>query len=289
MFDVVFTCDECPRLFVTEKALKLHRNIHDEDFCGHFCDQCGDLFSHPSGLMRHVDLDHQNGKDKKHKCSECPRSFDLRINFHIHMTAEHKEIQEMNESEKEEDSDESKTTRWSCEDCDKKFPTRRQLLQHRKEVHCVHRKSARNFIECHFCQQKFSEMENFRLHLRFDHQQIEETKFSCRFCKKKFNYQRGIYRHMKEKHPHCISDNNKQTSRSTDWQKNFKVQNRKKLKFCCKDCGFKFVHEVSLSQHCDLNHPSTSGGLNKCNFCKFSFKYKRSLECHMRRNHSQVS
>jgi Zinc finger, C2H2 type len=168
--------------------------------------------------------------------------------------------------------------------CPKSFSGRQNLWCHRDRFH---QKSARKRNQCHLCPRKFGYKENLRLHLRSEHQQIEETKFGCRLCKKKFSFECGFNVHFKRKHSKEKMNGNQIINWKIDSESTKNMRRETKNLFACEFCEKKFASHLSLSEHRDLKHPSTTASVHCCNLCDFSFKYKRSLESHMRWEHSQ--
>jgi DNA-directed RNA polymerase subunit RPC12/RpoP len=204
MFEDIFTCEKCNRIFVSEKLLQIHQKAHDKDFLNHFCELCGDLFLTLSGLMRHLDYDHPSGDKEKFKCQNCTRSFKIMINLDVHNVAEHKKIDEEENEEKVNINPECEkaSTNFTCSFCGKKFNLRRSYSLH---VDRYHQKSTKRRFKCPICPQSFRLKENLRIHLRGEHRQLALTSYKCEICHQKFAYLCGFSRHLKQTHPEEVN------------------------------------------------------------------------------------
>ena len=263
-----FVCSECPKSFPTKKKLYQHTILmHAEKNI--LCTFCGERFSRPYCLRRHIKNYHHRvtdvkcphcpdvlstektlyfhirimHKDKRYQCKLCKEGFPLKDDLKGHMLANHKEW-----------------AVFSCDECTEEFDTMTKLRRHCVSVHKI------RFFRCVHCDQSFTTNQHLRRHLRMTHQIYEgdaaadpDLKVSCSHCLKEFHSSWHLRRHIASSH---LEEG-----------------------VYCRICYHVFESNGSLKLHMDSAHP---GVKFECDICKKEFSTKWHLKRHNDNVHNQT-
>jgi hypothetical protein len=184
-------------------SFKFFKMSEDENFSGFSCDQCDDLFLHPSGLERHKDYEHgSDNENRAFKCTKCHKSFNISINLDVHKVNEHssKHNSKTNTSGKKTSTFVKKcaeTSRFICKFCGKIAKKRQTITTH---LDLIHGKSTFKHNTCHLCPKKYGYRSNLRIHLWETHGPKPETSCVCRICDEIFIDREAVIYHIKKCH-----------------------------------------------------------------------------------------
>lgn len=156
---------------------------------------------------------------KSHMCSDCGKGFTRLFHLRRHKCG---------------------SSAFSCHKCGATFASRPQLAQHRRSHSKPH--------GCPYCEKRFRDTFNLRLHVRTH---TGERPYQCSDCGDTFAQKRGLLEHL-----------NTHTGQRP---------------FVCHECGKAFCHSRTLSKHCQL-HSDMRPFL--CTLCGKTFKIKDSLKRH---------
>ncbi len=287
-----YKCHICDKTLLNKKTLKNHiRNVHNgTEACS--CQFCGQKFSYHFSLRQHIV-----------KCSgnqKCNKDTVESIKIH--------DPQEVNKSR----------VTFSCDFCDKCFPTRFMLKDHRDSVHGTRKH------ECDICGRKYSQKGDMRTHKRKTHPDIyfASQKRNCVFCDKVLDNMTLLQAHIKELHmtgdryqcascPSTFSTKSNAKCHIQTTHKESKTiqeemisslepdlesqentdnnQVQSLITFNCDICDQDFASKFALKTHCELAHgDNQSPGrdtshlpeASKCDVCDKSFSNRSSLKRH---------
>ena len=159
-----YTCDVCPKFFVSSLSLESHRQAAH---CEILCDVCGKHFSQKANLLKHK-LIHAN--KKPFSCKVCSKAFRQKANLQRHELIHDKERKSV-----------------SCEKCGKTFRCNWSLKQHMKS-HSQNRP-----FGCSICGKTFKQRAILKRHFLV-HNGLRS--FTCSICNKAFNHKGNLLRHM---------------------------------------------------------------------------------------------
>jgi hypothetical protein len=273
-FDVVVMCEKNSLCFMSEKELK---SCWKPEIGGYSCGDCGDLFSKPPALIRHLDYCHSDHLVKQHRCTKCPKSFDLRINFHVHVKQEHSEVSENPSGGHKQ--------RFHCKDCTKNYADKRGLRRH---INNHHQKS-KLIIHCRRSQEKIQKFKiecrksctgntKFPKPVKSAKEKTFKSRTSCTEPKKRFNCEYCTKSYGAKKFLYCHRDRHHQRSkvkqyqcefcpRSFGYKENFRIHLRhvhemiEETNIICKFCLKPFAFSCNLSKHLKTScsgHPGSS-------------------------------
>ena len=181
-------------------------------------------------------------------CYICMKKFKIRYRLEDHMNTH----------------DEDKT--FSCNTCDKTFPTKFTKERHFQEVHteeCFE-------YGCELCDSKFSLERNLQRH-RAIHDG-EPSAYSCTLCDTKFKRTDNLNQHCKEVHG---IDKKKQV---------LKGINDKRNSYKCVQCDSSFIRRNMLERHTATVHESSNRKI-VCVICDKSFNRQDNLKRHLETVH----
>ncbi|XP_070189262.1 zinc finger protein 493-like [Littorina saxatilis] len=226
------------------------------------CHQCRKEFSSEKGLRCHTQLSHR--KLATHKCVVCGLSFKTQIQLKRHRISSHRDKQFENAE---------KT--YGCDQCSKKYASRRTLLHH---IHFIHSKQMP--LGCKVCGKMYRTSRLVKEHMRTVHRvrmkkkSTGETLLQCIFCSETFTEcaKQHIADHLREVHITEMAPS-----------------------LCCNLCGNKFRRKFTLNYHMRNTHSIVDGDTkhqlekektHPCEKCGKTLS-KNSLRRHMLMFHSK--
>ena len=130
----MFSCTECNYVTFKKDARNKHiKSVHEN--LKHICHHCGQEFSQPKTLKRHLSKKHNEGPpiERKYKCELCDKSYELLESLKTHVITNH-----------------DKSVSYNCHLCSSTFLHKQYLHQHVKHVHEKHRPN-----KCDLCPAAF--------------------------------------------------------------------------------------------------------------------------------------
>lgn len=85
-----------------------------------------------------------------------------------------------------------------CNDCEKIFPTRRYMLNHRRTVHRTEKEEKRKkglTVKCNECEKMFLNQHNLNQHMKVHFK--DPSELVCKVCGWKFNERGNLIQHMR--------------------------------------------------------------------------------------------
>ena len=174
-------CEFCQLSFQSQKSLNLHLKLAH----AFKCELCGERFKRLSDLHGHQTICFNS----RHHCKLCERSFkekdDLRnhlINFHF-MCSNCKKFLNIKQS-LDEHKAQFRCSGFKCYKCDIGFPSEIELNTHNNSQHpneyvASIRKANKTFVNCEYCNEKFTSQMNLKFHMEIVHsnrkRKAEET------------------------------------------------------------------------------------------------------------------
>ena len=166
--------------------------------------------------------------------------------------------------------------KWSCDLCDEKFITKRDLRRH---VNRNHNDNSSN--QCPVCGKVFGADIWLIRHLHKEH---GVSKYPCNFCDEKFTRKFELIKHVNKNH-------DERPYKCTRCDKRFESEENRKLhednhdrkKFECSECGNKLATAQGLRTHMKL-HTMTEKPL-KCEHCGSAFLTEDMCKQHVKRSH----
>ena len=166
--------------------------------------------------------------------------------------------------------------KWSCDQCDEKFITKRDL---RKHVNRNHSDNSSN--QCSVCGKVFGADIWLIRHLHKEH---GVSKYPCNLCDEKFTRKFDLIKHVNRNH-------DERPYKCTRCDKRFESEENRKLhednhdrkKFECSECGNKLATAQGLRTHMKL-HTMTEKPF-KCDHCGSSFLTEDMCKQHVRKSH----
>ena len=261
-------CDHCEHAFFTRSFLQTHmKNVHGIEVSKETCPICKEVLPKEKRVDHHLRMVHIKGmyrctagtggknaycdmeqlyktkeelnahKAKFHNiqdintCSICGETFSRAKHPHF--------IRHIIEHEQEQ--------RYECEQCDKIFVLKFDLVQHTKLVH-------ERQLMCSQCPKTFPNNKGLKSHILRAH---TEKSFTCETCGMKFSEKVYLNRHS--------------------------VVHTNIRRHICKFCGKGFKLKKTLNPHLRLH----TGQFFYCEFCNKGFAQKCNLKLHIRKNHKQ--
>ncbi|XP_038942498.1 zinc finger protein 286A isoform X1 [Rattus norvegicus] len=299
------------RLKQKSKFMKKQRPYKDKK--PHKCDDCGELFTYHSVLIRHQRV---HTGEKPYSCSECGKSFSHRANLTKHQRTHTRVLFECGECKKTfiESSALAVHQRihigerpYECGECGKGFNRSTHLAQHQlihtgvKPYECnecdkafIHSSAlikhqrthtGEKPYKCQECGKAFSHCSSLTKHQRVH---TGEKPYECSECGKTFSQSTHLVQHQRihtgEK-PYECHECGKTFSRSSNFAKHQRIHVGKKP-YKCGECGKAFIHSSALIQH---QRTHTGEKPFRCNECGKSFKCSSSLIRHQRTHTEEQS
>ncbi len=284
----VYTCDVCGQTFRTEGLLTRHqRRIHgvksDEWDPKHTCDICFKKYTTARIMRRHQARVHQ----RERNCDVCGKKCRTQELLDKHKREVHEQIYE-------------------CDICNETFGSKWTLNKHRSDNHRGEKK-----FECDECGKKFAEKSGLKSHKRLKHNPsaVPMHIYQCSHCSGRFNSQQALQKH-EESHAagplvcdtcghkcfdelglrfHKMRMHTPKTFKCDVCDKAFsalfllKTHKRKHEPERSKKCGLcgEMVLNKQFSHHVDMHD-----GPAQCEYCAQQFSYRKLLNCHVKRVHS---
>ncbi|XP_054163734.1 zinc finger protein 236-like [Oppia nitens] len=226
------------------------------------CNHCLHKANQLQHIRRHITQLH--AEDKPFKCTECDQSFNIEVNYWLHMNGQHYKP----------DTDSSKLR---CCECHKTFARLASLKSHLT----VHQKD--DFLTCGQCSQQFSSHYYLNKHIKNIHinafkkvclksrsKSISVTKdeHHCSVCNQMFSNLSQLKEHQKL-HIKIKSSLKHRTYRSNI--------DRTEFGHKCVTCGKQFKKNSQLIRHLRIH---TGEKPFVCEFCGSAFNQKNSLDIH---------
>lgn len=235
------SCPTCHEKYEDTDLLQAHQNEAHPIENPSECDVCQAKFGSAAGLRMHK-RHHQ--RMILYNCPNCSETYNSQLLLEGHIKEVHADIKSH-----------------LCDHCGKGFPTRKQLVSHRK-IH-RHPRSKRNcnmpghFI-CDICGKEFTYNVALRRHIFNYH--TNDAKFQCTICEKTLVSAEGLKLHMK--------------SHSADQL------------ITCTICGKGFAEQYRLRNH--MARHSREANEQRCSFCKRVFRDPKKLEMHLKSHTGQT-
>lgn len=276
-----FQCKICHTYLCSNTSLNQHTERHFQP-SSYECKKCEKHFAVKTYFEAH--------KCGRRTCKFCEKSFVAIGSLTQHIASAHADKSEFNWLicdlcdgkflKKERLEKHLKTLKcqapsrvFSCDQCDRKFSTKKSgIIQHVK-VHVVHQ------IECEICHAKIKPA-SFRYHMKVLHG--TKAGIKCKICNKTLATLCNLKQHQKlheTRRFHCLNCDKKFSSQG-------RLNAHKKFhenpdQFRCKICGFQSRSNQNLKFHL-RTHDKNREKLFDCNLCDFKTDRKDSLEGHLR-------
>ena len=298
--ELIYNCDECNKLFVSQHSLLTHRRHHDIEKFEHLrtesylksakryeCKLCYSTYESFTNLLAHFNTAHKSDKERIHEkiitadlvfpCNDCDLSFITQnvLNFHNHKVHRTK-INEKSTAQK--DPKEPQV----CRLCYKVFSCRRDVVQHEKGVHVKEAKYLQREIldselvhTCDLCDMKFvtnnllvshtkkHDMEKYEP-LRREAYDKNKKRYNCKLCYRSLQRFADVIAHIEFAH-------------KSDLERIHEQINTADLSFSCDGCNLTFISNDILNYHKSRSHTERT---EKCIHCPEVFKYHNTLRKH---------
>ncbi|XP_056398635.1 zinc finger and BTB domain-containing protein 40 isoform X2 [Hyla sarda] len=223
--------NECQLDFIEEVG---DRNEEDDDAKD---DENEDVDSE----KERAELSQEKGSKKNFICKSCDKIFLFRCRLEVHMKRCRM----------------AKRNPLQCKDCNVVQASKKELDQHREEVHgyLISRNSKgkkKMLVTCDICGKEFAHPSGLQYHKRTEH--FDEKPFSCEECGAKF------------------------AANST--LKNHQRLHTGERPFVCKHCHMTFTQAAALSYHTKKKH--SEGKMYVCQYCDAVFAQSIELTRHVR-------
>jgi uncharacterized Zn-finger protein len=277
-------CPLCYNPFQSTKNLKTHlQNMHkhDENYLGRVihdseliktCPMCPKKFVSERSLVLHTDRGHRGGESKKHKCDECPKSFDLHLKLRKHSIMKHNKKIARHSGRKE----------IVCKLCYISFTFRGNMSKHIAHIHKTNEEQAAlqmdtvdvsaSKFNCEPCDVKFLTQNIMNYHTRYRHKESTAKGIYCKLC------------HLKYKHPSVLANHKKKIHKNEMQYFSIKMEENE-LKYSCNECNRKFVTENILSHHNRYRHNTLQPRETACVLCQIEFKNIYQQRAHVKNIH----
>ncbi|XP_043480816.1 zinc finger protein 300-like isoform X1 [Leptopilina heterotoma] len=222
-----YMCVQCCKVYEKYYGFLTHVKRHRTK-SKYNCDDCGKSFVHKKVLESHKSI---HSQDRPHVCATCGKSFRQQSALYIHSRCH---------------LPESMKNRYECDQCDKRFSTKPNLVTH-KRIHS----GVRNFT-CDQCGKSFIQKGNLEAHF-LTHS--ADKPYTCSLCPKAFKTPLQLKKHE------TVHTGAKPHQ--------------------CAVCGRTFREKGTLREH----HRIHTGAMPfTCEFCGKSFRFKGILTTHRRQH-----
>ena len=205
------------------------------------CPHCDKSFCEAYIAKRHIQSEH---KTSQFKCSICEREFQSKTAMTYHENLVHK----------------TDNTLVSCYMCNKTLASLDTLKSHQKYAHSTERNE-----QCTYCDKKFKQKRDLRIHLARIHgvdlltekygESYEKAVFDCEKCESTFGYKKNLDAHIRSKHSSSVES------------------------FKCDECKSEFRYKKTLVDHVKRKH-GTGQPKFECTVCRKTFLQKKVLVKH---------
>uniref|UniRef100_A0A670JCL0 Zinc finger protein 777 n=1 Tax=Podarcis muralis TaxID=64176 RepID=A0A670JCL0_PODMU len=183
-----YVCADCGKSFLYEEQRALHQRTHPRDSPegspasslrpggeAYPCPECGRCFPHQASLSKHR-LWHSG--ERPHTCSECNKSFRLKINLRLHQRSHAAAAAGLA----------AKAGSYICGECGRSFNHHSNFLRHQM-IHTGERPYA-----CGECGKTFIRKEHLATHGRLH---TGERPYQCPLCQKSFTRKQHLVGHQR--------------------------------------------------------------------------------------------
>jgi len=289
-----FGCGECGKLYLTGRALSMHRLSHSKPADEspesrdspsrdkvtetsreetYRCPQCPNQFGTQAAVTLHLSKFHEGD----HKCDECERRFLNSRVLAMHRRLSHSTARDISSASKDgchdqELTDAAEEEMCPCPHCDRQFRTQQAVNLHVGKFH------GRGKCRCDECGRLFRSSLILATHRR-SHAMVSDKSsvskdgsndrkvmdtgdgemYQCLQCENQFGTQAAVNLHMDKYHGR---------------------------KYGCDECGKHFVTSRALSMHCISQHRSSVSQYNKCDQCERHFRNSQALRMHSMMSHA---
>ncbi|CAH8574070.1 unnamed protein product [Heterobilharzia americana] len=195
---------------------------------------------------------------------------------HIYSEVDNKPRSQEDQSPLEKST--SKSEKFACDHCEKKFKTKSYLSEHIKVIH------EGILIQCDECGDGFKSTSSLKNHINLVHKGLG---FQCHYCNKVFTQRHTLIIHEECVHKgikiSCNHCNKKFASRWYLKEHITIVHEGNLLK--CELCGRSFNSHCALRYHSNIVHKDHKF---QCPHCPKTFRLKRYLEGHVKRVHANL-
>ena len=220
------TCEVCEFSTTDKYFYERHMQKHS-DFPPSFkCDYCDKVLTTKEGIRAHMKSVHQGKNlESKAKCHLCEKELSPKL-VSLHLARIHS----------------------YCKQCDQKFQTTNDILDHMKDFHELD-------FQCNICFTRHFCIETLRTHINNSHNSQSEM-FKCDICEHVTNSKRGLEKHLSSQH----------------------YETRM---FQCDLCDWKTAYEMTLRKHMERMH-STREEIFQCDIakCNYSSTEIQHLKAH---------
>ena len=233
------------------------------------CLKCEKRFRTKSCLLQHDQHVHQK---IRYPCKTCSKTFASKQMMKRHLSKHHNchegNSNQLGQKILESREENENTQKVSCLKCEKRFRTKRCLLQHDRMVHQKIR------FHCQKCLKTFASKQMMKLHLskhrKANSNQLEQkeekvdsikkstdskgpkhTKYSCDQCDKTYKRREHLQRHTTSQHTstrHTCDQCGKQFKRK-EHLKRHTITEHTNARYVCNQCGLQFKRTESLKEH----------------------------------------
>ncbi|XP_052746006.1 zinc finger protein 62 homolog [Bicyclus anynana] len=205
--DLKYTCKQCDFTSESYRSLKYHRDKHHRGKAE--CQQCGNTFANKNGLRSHMLIVHKQS-NRVYACGACTKVYRTKVGLKSHVRLTHEQSDPpaycadcdltfrtaaglRNHLRLTEKHNEHNIKRFTCDECNDKFRTKRQLQEH---IDWVHRQCT--IHTCSECSKSFKSERSLRRHIQFVHEKVRRPRDKiCDHCGRDFNSNVALITHIR--------------------------------------------------------------------------------------------
>jgi len=225
-----YSCQLCNIKFVTLMGYDKHMKIHMEE--DPYCELCNKKFKTKKKLYAHKTYVHST--EASYQCATCGSKFKTKTYLKYH------EYFHLPESERP----------FPCDQCDKRFALKKQLMDHQMSVHSTEEK-----FQCDKCPYKTKIKECLKRHINRKHFESGLKPIKCSYCDNRFITK-------KEKNEH---------ERTHTGEKPFE----------CDICHQRFGRTKTLKEH---RYTHTGEKPQSCRYCDYRCIQRNDMKKHEKRH-----
>ncbi|XP_049794633.1 uncharacterized protein LOC126204249 [Schistocerca nitens] len=244
---VVYKCNICETVFLTELRLNRHKDIYHRE---PYCRICRKEITDRSKLIEH---ERRHGRFKQvFMCKECPKVFRTASGLKYHMSVH--------------------TGKYAvyCEICGKGLHSEVVLAEHK----ATHTKEVR--YTCELCGRTFSSNSTYRMHRLWHDNPLP---YQCNFCDKKFKHTSILAVHKRRVHtgerPYKCKYCNMAFSVSSTLNKHL-ILHTKQYPFKCEQCNKGFTTRTKIANHLAKVHNDDSMLIAGKKVCEYKMALRPS-------------